>query len=630
MNNHEQEIIKLKQLLIERDAQLTDLKQQVMTFTLSLSWRITKPLRWANYQLHMMLQKLRWGNLSPIANVNNRNNYMSWVARYDSIDHAQRKAITNRIYLMNEMPCITLIIPVITSGTMSTNLDKTIQSVQQQLYANWTIILLGEEGNVFSLRQSYAELDSRIQVIFLPDKSLGWTIIQELVTSEWVTFLWPGDLLAEHALLWIVDCILTHAHLGLIYSDEDCIDEVGLRKNPYFKPEWNYDLLLSHNYISNLCVLRVKLIHKLNFSGELSSVTLYHLILRIASSIEKKQIAHIARVLYHRKLDNNKADNFFLEKEVLEHHLASREIVAKVSAVKFGCRVHYQLPDDLPLVSVIVPTRNSLYLLRRCIQSLMTRTDYSVYEIIIMDNGSDDSDTLFFLNELQQKPNIRVIRNNEPFNYSALNNQAAQQARGSILCLLNNDTEIISNDWLNEMVSVAILPDVGAVGAKLLYPNETVQHGGIILGIGELTGHSHKHFPRHDPGYQARMAVVSSVSAVTAACLVIRKAIYDEVGGLNANELKVAFNDIDFCLRVLDAGYRNVWTPFAELFHHESATRGGDDTPQKQRLFLNELQYMKARWGKKLTHDPAYNPNLTLLYEDFSLAWPPRVASIQG
>jgi len=217
------------------------------------------------------------------------------------------------------------------------------------------------------------------------------------------------------------------------------------------------------------------------------------------------------------------------------------------------------------------------------------------------------------------------MRDDRPFNYSALNNAAAKLARGDVLGLLNNDLEVISPDWLLEMVSHAVRPNIGAVGAKLWYPNDTLQHGGVILGLGGVAGHAHHNILRGMFGYFGRAKVVQNFSAVTAACLLVRKSIYEEVGGLNEPNLQVAFNDVDFCLRVREAGYRNIWTPYAELYHHESATRGFEDTPEKQARFAKEVKYMRQRWGDLLLNDPAYSPNLTLDHGDFSLAWPPRL-----
>ena len=272
-----------------------------------------------------------------------------------------------------------------------------------------------------------------------------------------------------------------------------------------------------------------------------------------------------------------------------------------------------------------IPSRNGLKLLQRCVDSIIEKTTYANYEILIVDNGSDEPATLRYLDELALKPVIRVVRDKRPFNYSALNNAAVKQANGDVLALVNNDVEVINGEWLSEMVSHALRPEVGAVGARLWYSDDTLQHAGVVLGINGIAGHVHRFLPRDDAGYCGRAALIQSVSAVPGACLVVRKSLYDALGGLNETELQVACNDVDFCLRLREAGYRNIWTPYAELYHHESASRGFDDNPEKLARSAREIAYMQQRWGDLLKGDPAYNPNLTLDAEDFSLAWPPRL-----
>jgi GT2 family glycosyltransferase len=314
----------------------------------------------------------------------------------------------------------------------------------------------------------------------------------------------------------------------------------------------------------------------------------------------------------------------------LNEHFHRQKINAAAEVSDFGrYRVKYNLPDILPLVSLIIPTRNGFQLIRQCIDSILNKTLYDNYEILVVDNGSDDLDTLEYFKSLGGHPKVHIIRDGSPFNFSALNNAAVKKANGEIIGLINNDIEVISPDWLSEMVSHALRPSIGAVGARLWYPNDTLQHGGVVLGMGGVAGHLHKKLPRGGIGYFSRACVTQSISAVTGACLVIKRSIYEEVGGLNETHLKIAFNDIDFCLRVRAAGYRNIWTPYAELYHHESATRGLEDTPEKIIRFNKEADYMKNQWGEELLNDPAYNPNLTLDKGDFSLAWPPRTDYFQ-
>jgi GT2 family glycosyltransferase len=311
----------------------------------------------------------------------------------------------------------------------------------------------------------------------------------------------------------------------------------------------------------------------------------------------------------------------------LNDHLKRRGTPAKADLIGLGFKIKYEIPKNSPLVSLVIPTRNGLSLIRSCIDSIIQKTTYSNYEIIIVDNGSDQLEVLQYFDEVVTNPKIRVIREDAPFNYSALNNKAVSLARGEVVGLINNDIEVISPDWLAEMVSIAIQPSVGAVGAKLLYSNGTIQHAGIILGIGGWAGSSHAGFERSHPGYLGRLQLISTFSAVTGACLIIEKSKFIKVGGLNERELQIACNDVELCLKLRDLGYRNVWTPFAELYHHESASRGFDDTPEKISRFNQEVEYVKSRWPRLFTNDPAYSPNLTLDAGNFRLASPPRLTN---
>jgi GT2 family glycosyltransferase len=283
-------------------------------------------------------------------------------------------------------------------------------------------------------------------------------------------------------------------------------------------------------------------------------------------------------------------------------------------------RVRYPLPIELPLVSIIIPTRDRADILGVCLESVLQKTSYPHFEIIVVDNGSVEAKTQQLLDR-QPKDKVRVVRDDAPFNYSRLNNLAVQAAKGEVVCLMNNDIEVLTPDWLEEMLSFALQPDIGCVGARLWYPgNGGLQHGGVILGIGGIAGHSHKYLPRRHSGYLGRAVLHQSFSAVTAACLLVRREIWEKVQGLDES-FAVAFNDVDFCLRVRETGYRNVWTPYAEMIHHESVSRGPEDNPEKVARFQGEIKRMHERWGDALSSDPAYSVNLTYVHEDFSLGW---------
>jgi GT2 family glycosyltransferase len=314
--------------------------------------------------------------------------------------------------------------------------------------------------------------------------------------------------------------------------------------------------------------------------------------------------------------------------KALSEHFARQGIEAEISsALEIYHRVRWPLPADLPLVSLVIPTRNRADMLRRCVEGIRHRTDYAPWELIIVDNGSDEQDALDYLARLQGDPRIRVLKDDQPFNFASLNNRAAALARGSILGFLNNDLAVIERDWLREMVSQALREGIGAVGARLLYPDGQVQHAGVVLGIGGVAGHLHRFTRAGDAGYFGRAQLAQNFSAVTAACMLVPKPVFEMVGGFDAANLPIAFNDVDLCLRIVDQGYRIVWTPHATLYHHESASRGHEDTPQKQARFRSECAYMRARWGDRLLSDPNFNPNLSLDSEIPALAFPPRVAT---
>jgi GT2 family glycosyltransferase len=281
-------------------------------------------------------------------------------------------------------------------------------------------------------------------------------------------------------------------------------------------------------------------------------------------------------------------------------------------------RAASRVPDPAPRVTLIIPTRDGADVLATCIRSIRALTRYPDYEIVIVDNGSVQDGTRRLFAELSADPAIRILPRPEPFNFSRLNNAAASEATGSILALVNNDIEATHEDWLGEMVALAIRQDVGCVGARLLYPDGRLQHGGVVIGLGGVAGHAHRFARADDPGYLGRLRAVHEVGAVTAACLVVRREVFDAVGGLDEG-LTVAFNDVDFCLKVRAAGYLNLWTPFARLIHHESLSRGRDVTPAKAKRFADEYASMQRRWGAQLLYDPYYSPHLTYDREDFSL-----------
>lgn len=563
--------------------------------------------------------------------------YQEWISVNELNSHDFKKAVAE-IKGMLLQPLISIIVPTYQSNLVW--LQEAIDSVKNQPYTNWQLCFADDASPnpaVAEFLARQAATDERIKFTVRATNghiSEASNSAVELASGEWLALFDHDDLLHPFALYWVVKAMNAHPDAALIYSDEDKTDESGNRHSPYFKSDWNYDLFLSQNCFSHLGLIRKDLFTEIGgFRKGYEGSQDHDLILRAAERVKPEQIVHIPKVLYHWRVHaestagsaNSKPYAAIAGEKAIADHLARQGAKAEVSFEGYGYKVKYALPDPLPLVSLIIPTRNGLALLRQCIESIQNKTLYTNYEFIIVDNGSDDPDTLTYLNRLKTKPGFTVIRDDRPFNYSQLNNQAAKEAKGSLVGLINNDIEVISPEWLGEMVAHALRPGVGVVGAKLLYPDNRLQHGGVILGIGGVANHAHLFINRNGHGYFARASVVQNYSAVTAACLVVRKSIYDEVNGLDEKNLVVAFNDVDFCIRVGKQGYRNIWTPYALLYHHESATRGHDIAPEKHARFMGEVNYMMDTWKKELLSDPYYNPNLNLDFPDFTLHKTPRM-----
>jgi GT2 family glycosyltransferase len=433
----------------------------------------------------------------------------------------------------------------------------------------------------------------------------------------------------------VAKAIAENPQARLFYSDEDKLSPAGELFDPYFKGDWNPVLMEGQNMFSHLGVYATDLVRRVGgFREGFEGSQDHDLVLRCSEQLRRDQIVHIPRVLYHWRVHPQstaggaKAKPYTVQaaERAISEHLQRRALpLGQISWTPVGFRAELALPEPPSRVSVIIPTRNGLQVLRPCLASLLERTRYSDFEVLVVDNGSDDPATLQFLADLEQQGRIRVLRDPSPFNYSALNNRAVNQASGELICLLNNDIEVIDPGWLEELVAQALRPGVGAVGARLLYPNRTLQHGGVLLGVGGVANHAHLGWPGDHPGYFSRAQLTQEMAAVTGACLLVRRSHYEAVGGLNEEQLKVAFNDVDFCLKLREQGLQNVYAPAARLIHHESVSRGQDLSPEKAARFATEVAWMQQRWADQLPHDPAYNPNLSLDNPHFRLAWPPRV-----
>jgi len=562
--------------------------------------------------------------------------YANWIRKYEKPEFSDLLKIKGEIDSFKIKPKISIIMPVY--NTPEKFLREAIDSVIRQSYPNWELCIADDnstEPHVKEVLDEYKKLfPDKIKVVYRKENGhicKASNSALEVATGEFVGFLDHDDTLSEHALYYVVKEINKNPDIKIIYTDEDKIDADSKRYDPHFKSDWNPDLLLSQNYIAHFLVIRKDIIDKIGgYRKGTEGAQDHDLVLRASLYCKDNEIVHIPKILYHwRSWEKSTAYNpkskTYTENsgiEAIKNYLKLKG-VKDAKVVRGKCpntyRVLYPIPNPPPLVSIIIPTKDKVDLLKNCINSILNKTKYKNYEILIIDNRSEEEGTFRYFEEIKKFKNIRVIKYDDEFNFSAICNFGVKHAKGELILLLNNDTEVLNEDWLEEMVRHAIRKEIGCVGAKLYYPDGTIQHGGVILGLGGVAGHSHKHFPKDHPGYYCRLNLVQNLSAVTAACLMVKKEIYEEVGGLDEENLKVAFNDVDFCLKVREAGYRNLWTPYAELIHHESKSRGYEDTPEKIERFRKEIEYMKKKWGKKLLYDPYYNPNLTLDREDFGI-----------
>ena len=565
--------------------------------------------------------------------------YQDWLGVFDTLTDRDFERIDEMLDSMSEPPIISVIMPVY--NTPERWLRSAIRSVLGQLYPHWQLCIADDCSSlphIGRVLDEFEGLDDRISVVRRTSNghiSAALNSALELVTGDWVALLDHDDELRPTALFCVANQILEAPEVRFVYTDEDKVDESGRRYDPHFKPDYNPELFLSQNYISHLSVIDRSLVEEVGgFREGFEGSQDYDIFLRCITRLDAKEIAHVPMVLYSwRSVPGSTATSTgakdYVEqaavKALTEHHAALGDAATvEVGPAPTTYRSRYALPSELPLVSIVVPTRDGVDFVRQCIKSIYERTTYPRYEILLVDNDSSDPESLELFRWLQHEGLVRLSRCSGPFNYSSINNTAVRIAEGDILCLLNNDTEVITSDWLEEMVALALRPGVGVVGAKLLYGDRSVQHGGAILGIGGVAGHGHKHAPAGSHGYFSRLAVTHEVGAVTGACLVTHRALWEELGGLDEQWLPVAFNDIDYCVRVRDAGHRILFTPHAVLFHHESKTRGSDDTSHKLERLATEADVVKARWGDDLLHDPSFSPNLSLDSETFELAEEPR------
>lgn len=531
-------------------------------------------------------------------------------------------------------PKISVVVPLY--KTPEAYLTEMIESVRNQSYRNWELCLSdgsGEDSPIAHILKKYEETDERIKVVYNKEQlriSENTNEALKVCTGDYIAFADHDDLLAPNALYECVYLLNKEPSTEIIYTDEDKIDMNGKEHfMPHFKSDFNIDMLCSTNYICHLFVVKRDVYEKAGMlNPEFDGAQDYDFVLRCVEKSEK--IRHIPRILYHwRAHKNSTAENpesknyaFVAGKRAVQAHYDRMKIPAEVEETQYKgiYRSKYRLMDT-PLISVIIPNKDHISDLEKCIRSLEEKNGYRNLEMIVVENNSEEEETFTYYKELEQRnPKIKVLFWEEKvFNYPAINNFGAEHASGDYLLFLNNDTEVVNEDCIEELLGYCQRSDVGAVGARLYYDDGTIQHAGVIVGLGGIAGHPFSKAVHEDPGYFGRIIMAQDYSAVTAACMLVKKSVFWQVGGFDEG-YAVAFNDVDLCLRIRKAGYLIVYNPYAEMNHYESKSRGYEDTEEKVKRFNSEISLFEKRWKKFLAHgDPYYNPNLTLDDGNFGL-----------
>jgi GT2 family glycosyltransferase len=615
-----------EQAIADKERHIQNIEKHIKAMEETKGWKYLERLR----RIRNFISLNKWRSLSKVTNkirergikgtiqlIDEKLDQSQHLKEYDQwfrskVPTTERLAeIKSELTQLQNLPLISIVMP--TYNTDEKWLRLAIESVINQMYSNWELCICDDHSpdkNVWKVLQEYAQNDDRIKVL-RAEENLGiagsTNKAVELAAGEYVGFLDHDDELTVDALYEVVK-VINREQPDMIYSDEDKLEMDGTYSDPFFKPDWSPDYLLSTNYICHFAVYKKEVGDRIGWINlGYDGAQDYDFVLRFTENANK--IEHISKILYHwRKIPGSTADSFSSKsyaqdagKNALKAALERRSIDGEVQNTKLPG--HYRVKRFLkeePLVSIIIPTKDRVDLLSVCVDSILKKTSYNNFEIIIVNNNSEEEETYEYFNKMKNR--IKVINYEQPFNYSSINNFAVTHSKGEQLLFLNNDTEVIESKWLTAMVEYAIRPEVGVVGAKLLYTNNTIQHGGVILGVGGVANHSFLNLPRNADGYFGMLHDIRNCSAVTAACMMVRRDVYKECQGFNEKDLAVAFNDVDLCLRITRMGYLCVWTPEALLYHHESATRARDVDP-------NEVEYMRKAWGRLLDHDPYYNIN---------------------
>ncbi len=556
--------------------------------------------------------------------------YSDWI-RFNFASDEDLKE--QRAFDFEMRPLISIVVPLY--KTPANFLDALVRSVKEQSYDNWELVLSDGSGTpspIAGRLKELAEAEPRIRVVEAdtPHRIVANTNRAiEAASGDYIAFADHDDLLAPDALFECVKAINQNPETELLYTDEDKTDITGINFfEPQMKPDFNLDLLRTVNYICHLCLMKKSLLEKIGYLDEAyEGAQDYDIILRAVENTD--QICHVPKVLYHwRTHADSTSENpeskkyaFDAGRRAIQAHFDRLGIAAEVYDGEWPglYRTRYVRAYD-PLISILIPNKDHTDDLKRCIDSIMEKSTYQNFEILVIENNSDKEETFAYYKKLEaENEKVRVLYYKGDFNFSRINNFAAAQAKGEYLLLLNNDTSLINGDALEELLGYCMREDVGAVGARLYYEDDTIQHAGVVVGFGGIAGHCFVMHPRGSTGYCHRIICAQDYSAVTAACVLVDRKVYEEVGGLD-EEYAVAFNDIDFCLRIREKGYLIVYNPYAELYHYESKSRGLEDTPQKLSRFNTEIDIFRRHWEDFLQKgDPYYSPNLTLDAQDFSL-----------
>lgn len=554
--------------------------------------------------------------------------YHRWIARHSSQSDAACAA-RSQSGDVKEKPRFAFVADA--ADGADTDWDATLETLTAQTNINWSleICVAGQVPADRRKRLDAAErLDARVRCHERDFTGLVATVCADGET-DFLILLRPGTRLTQTALESFADALLANPDAAIVFADEDAMDEHGSRHTPLFKPDWDPDYFASYRYLGDFVALATAHCrHLLNeVRNQRSDLKFFELLVLVASDVDAVSVLHITDILSHRKneVHDERESTAMLAFSPEELAIVERQVCSIHPGVQVcrgaagAARTIWPIPVPEPLVSIIIPTRDRLDVLQECVDSIMSMTDYPRFEIFVVDNDSREAETLDYLASICDGQRIHWLKVPGEFNFSLLNNRAAERASGDFLGLVNNDIVAIEPGWLREMVSHAVRPDIGAVGAKLLYRSGHIQHAGIACGIGEVAAHPHKFYHDGDSGYMGRLSCVQTFSAVTGACLVVEKSKYEAVAGLDESNLKVAFNDVDFCLKLDALGYRNVFTPHARLLHLEGVSRGFDTTPDKAARYAQEAAFMKRKWADRMVCDPYYNPNLTYEREDFSV-----------